>query len=62
MSNAQLLPDLARVARISALIKIRRGATDNLKVGDPRKVRDNFVLNASCEIGVLLVVAEIIKR
>ena len=62
MGNTQLLPDLTRIARISALIKVRRSATDNLEIGDSRKVRSDFILYAGGEIGVLFFVAEIIKR
>src|SRR6266496_3420368 len=62
MGNAQLLPDLTRVARISALIKVCRSATDNLQLGDSRKVRNDFILNARGEVGVLLIVAEILER
>ena len=56
MRDAQLLPDLTRVARISALIKIRRRATDYLELGDHGKVGSDFILYASREIGVFFFV------
>src|SRR4030095_12884838 len=49
MGNAELLPNLARVARIAALIKICRGATDNLEIGNSRQVRRAFILAADGE-------------
>ena len=62
MGDAQLLSDLTRVARISAFIKVRRRAADNLEVGDSRKVGGDFILHADGEKRVLLIVAKIIKR
>src|SRR3954471_13919514 len=62
VGDAELLPDLTRVARISALIKIRRRATDYLELGDQRKVGSDFILHASREIGVLFFVTEIVER
>src|SRR6266545_1957158 len=53
MGDAQLLPDLTRVARISALIKVRGRATDNLQLGNSRQVRSNFILYTGGEVGIL---------
>ena len=57
-----LLPDFTQVPRISALIKVCRSATDNLEIGDSRQVRHDFILDADSEIGILLVIAQILER
>src|SRR5215470_19280141 len=62
MGNSQLLADLTRVSRISTFVKVSGRATDDLQVCDSRQVGDYFILNASCEKGVLLIVAKVIKR
>ncbi len=61
MSNAKLLAYLTRVARIFTFIKVRRSATDNFQVGNSCQVRQNFILHAGREVGILLVVAEILE-
>ena len=52
MRNAQLLPNLTRVPRVSAFVKVRGRATDDLQIGDSCEVRDYFILDAGCEKGV----------
>ena len=62
MGDAQLLADLTRVPWVSAFIKVRGRATDNLQFCDFRQVGDYFILHANYEKGVLLIIAKIIKR
>src|SRR5215469_12073036 len=62
MGNSQLLADLTRVSRISTFVKVPGRAADDLQVCDSREIGDYFILHANCEKGVLLIIAEIIKR
>ena len=57
MGNTELLADLTRVPRIPAFVKVRRCTTDDLQVCDSPEVGDYFILDASCEEGVLPIIA-----
>ena len=59
--DVQRLSDFAQVVLLSA-IRHHRGARDNFQVGDAGEVRQDIVLNAVGEVGVLRVGAKIIER
>src|SRR4030095_6898847 len=61
MGNAQLFPYFAQIVR-SAFVFLRRSARDDLQRSDLGQSRQDFVLNAVCEIGVRFVVAQILER
>ena len=61
MSNAELLSNLAQVARIAALVEHDRSAADDFQVRDLGQVREDFILNSVREIRVLFVVAQIFE-
>src|ERR1041385_7020738 len=62
MRNAELLGDLAQVAIYGVSVLHHAGTTDYLQVSNFGEVRKDFVLNAVCEISVLFLIAEILKR
>ena len=61
MRDAELLSDLAPVARRVARILLHAQAADHLQVGDLREVRQDLALDAVREERVLLVAAEILE-
>ena len=61
MRHAELLTDLAQIARRAALVLHHRGAADHLQVRDLRQVGQDFVLHAIGEEGVLRVAAQVFK-
>ena len=62
MRHPKLLADLAQIARHSALVLQYGCAPDHLQICDPGQVRQNFVLHAIGEKGVIRVAAQIFKR
>lgn len=62
MGHSQLLSDFARVARIAALVKVRRSSADHFEVCDFREIGENFILHTGSEVSVFFVVAQIFKR
>src|SRR5438477_385874 len=62
MRHSKLFADFAQIAFYAALIMHHARAADHLQVGDLRQVSEYFVLHTIGEIGVLLLVAEILER
>ena len=60
-AHPEFLPDLAH-AFLFAAISHDRGARDHLQVADLREVRQNVILDAIGEIGVLRFAAKVFKR
>ena len=58
--DAQLLRDRFQVFRL-ALVLRGRGAGDDLKVSDRRQLRQDFILNAIGEVGIALVIAQVLE-
>ena len=61
MSDAELLADLRQVALRATFILHDRSAADHFQVRDLRQVGQDFILHAVCEIGVLLVIAQVVE-
>ena len=61
MRDAELLADLAQIARRAALVLHDARAADHFEIGDLREVGQNLVLHAIGEKGVLFVAAQIFK-
>src|SRR5882724_12295603 len=61
MRDAKLLPNLAQIARDSALVLHHARAADHLQVRDPGEVSKNFVLHAIGKAGALLVGGEVFE-
>ena len=62
MRHPELLADLTQIARHSALVLHHGCAPDHFQIGDPGQVRQNFVLHAIGEKGVVRVAAQVFKR
>ncbi len=60
--DAELLRDLAQIARCPGFVLHHAGAADHFEVRDLRQVGQDFVLHAVGEKRVLLVVAQVFKR
>ncbi len=61
MRHAQLLPDLAQVARRVALVIHHRGAADHFQVGEFGQSGQDLILHAVGEEGVVFIAAEIVE-
>ena len=61
IGNSKLARDLTQVFG-SAFVTLSRAARNYFQVRNLRESRDNFVLNASCEVLVVGIAAEISKR
>src|ERR1043166_6122612 len=61
MGHAELLADLAEIAQSITLVMHDRGAANHLEIRNPRQMTQDFVLDAVSEVGVLLVVAQVLK-
>ena len=61
LGHAELLRDLAQVARLG-LVLFCRGARDDFQGADLGEARQSFILDAFGEVGVRLFVAQIIER
>ena len=61
MRHAQLLSDLAQVARGRLAILHHARAADHFQVGDPGEVGENFILHAIGKISVVLVRTQVLK-
>jgi hypothetical protein len=59
--NPERVADLANVPGAGPILP-HRSATDHLQVRDLRQIGKNVVLDAIGEIGVLLVVAQVLER
>ena len=62
MRHAELLADLAQIARRAALVLHHGGAADHFQVGDLRQVGQDLVLHAIGEEGVRFFFAQIFER
>src|SRR5207244_4566438 len=62
MRNAELLGDLAQIARDSALVLHHRCAADDFEVGNLSKVGKNLILYTISEISVLFIIAQVLER
>ena len=60
IGDPELLRDFGKVFG-RALEVLRRSARDNLQVADFSEPRENFVLNAFSEIGILFVTAQVFE-
>ena len=61
MRDAELLPDLPRVAGFTSLVRAGGGAADHFEIGDFGQIGENFILDARRKVGVLLVVAQVLE-
>jgi hypothetical protein len=59
--NAQFLGDFAQVAIYGVLVLHHACTTNYFQVRNFGEIREDFVLNAVCEIGVLFLIAKILK-
>ena len=62
MRHAELLADLAQIARSAGLVLHHAGAADHFQVRDPGQVGEDFVLHAVGEKGVRFFFAQIFER
>src|SRR5690348_10285837 len=61
MSDAELLGDLAKIARCRVLVRHHTCATNYFQVSHLGEVRKNFVLNTLGKISVFFVATEILE-
>ncbi len=62
MRHAELLADLAQIARRAAFVLHDAGAADHFQVGNPGQMGQDLVLHALSKEGVCFLFAEIFKR
>ena len=61
MRDSELPADFVGVTRAARLVKIRRSAADYFEVSDFRQIRQNLLLDAGREVGVLRLGAKIFE-
>ena len=61
MSNAELSPNFAHISWLAALILANSGVADNSQIGNLGQIRQDLILHAVGEIGVLFIVTQIFK-
>ncbi len=62
MRDAELLPDLSKIAIARRFVAHHARAADHFEVGHFREIGQDFVLHAVGEVGILLVIAQIFER
>ncbi len=62
MRHPERFGDLAQVALSASLVLHHGRAANNFQVGDFGEVGQDFILHAICEISVLFIIAQVLKR
>src|SRR5437016_13978765 len=62
VGNAKLVRDLAKITCSAALVLHHACPADDFQLGHLRQISENLILHTIREIGVLLLLAQILKR